>query len=90
MSCQRTMKVPSDWFTLVTWVNSSTAVARFVRKFSNVRDTRIYPTVCPHRGTKGILLFFQQTRTLQSRGVVTLLHLFTIAIYGRNCFDMQH
>ena len=43
-----------------------------------------------HRGTKGILLFFQKTRTLQSRGVVTLFHLFTIAIYGRNCFDMQH
>ena len=34
--------------------------------------------------------FFQKTRTLQSRGVVTLFHLFTIAIYGRNCFDMQH
>ena len=43
-----------------------------------------------HRGTKGTLLFFQKTRTLQSRGVVTLFHLFTIAIYGRNCFDMQH
>ena len=43
-----------------------------------------------HRGEKGILLFFQKTRTLQSRGVVTLFHLFTIAIYGRNCFDMQH
>ena len=40
--------------------------------------------------TKGILLFFQKTRTLQSRGVVTLFHLFTIDIYGRNCFDMQH
>ena len=38
-----------------------------------------------HRGTKGILLFFQKTRTLQSRGVV--FHLFTIAIHGRNCFD---
>ena len=43
-----------------------------------------------HGGTKVILLFFQKTRTLQSRGVVTLFHLFTIAIYGRNCFDMQH
>ena len=43
-----------------------------------------------HRGTKGILLFFRKTRTLQSRGVVTLFHLFIIAIYGRNCFDMQH
>ena len=43
-----------------------------------------------HRGTKGILLFFQKTRTLQSRGVVTLFHLFAIAMYGRNCFDMQH
>ena len=43
------------------------------------------------RGTKGILLFFfQKTRMLQSRGVVTLFHLFTIAIQGRNCFDMQH
>ena len=30
------------------------------------------------RGTKDILLFFQKTRTLQSRGVVTLFHLFTI------------
>ena len=28
--------------------------------------------------------------TTQSRGVVTLFHLFTIAIYGMNCFDMQH
>ena len=37
-----------------------------------------------HRGSKGILLF------LQSRGVVTLFHLFTIVIYGMNCFDMQH
>ena len=37
-----------------------------------------------HRGTKGIFLFFQKTRTLQSRGVVTLVHLFTIVIYGRN------
>ena len=43
-----------------------------------------------HRGTKGILLFFQKTRTLQSRGVATFFHLFAIAIYGRNCFDMQH
>ena len=43
-----------------------------------------------HSGTKGILLFFQMTRTLQSRVVVTLFHLFTTAIYGRNCFDMQH
>ena len=43
-----------------------------------------------HRGRKGILLFFQKTQTLQSKGVVTLFHLFTIAIYGRNCFDMQH
>ena len=43
-----------------------------------------------HRGTKDILLFFQKTQTLQSRGVVTLFHLFIIAIYGRNCFDMQH
>ena len=43
-----------------------------------------------HRGTKGILLFFQKTQVLQSRGVVTLFHLFTIVIYGRNCFDMQH
>ena len=43
-----------------------------------------------HRGTKGILLFFQKTRTLRSRGVVTLFHLFTIAIYGRNFFDVQH
>ena len=36
--------------------------------------------------TKGILLFFQKTRTLPSRGVVTLFHLFTIATYGRNLF----
>ena len=34
--------------------------------------------------------FFQKTRMLESRGVVTLFHLFTIAIHGRNCFDMQH
>ena len=38
----------------------------------------------------GLFLFFQKTQTLQSRGVVTLFHLFTIAIYQRNCFDMQH
>ena len=44
----------------------------------------------PHRGSNGILLFFRKTRSLQSRSVVTLFHLFTIAIYGRNCFDMQH
>ena len=43
-----------------------------------------------HRGSKGILLFFQKTRMLQSKGVVTLFHLLTYAIYGRNCFDMQH
>ena len=43
-----------------------------------------------HRGTKDILSFFQKTRTLPSRAVVTLFHLFTIAIYGRNCFNMQH
>ena len=43
-----------------------------------------------HRRTKGILLFFQKTRRLQSAGVVTIFHLFTIAIYGRNCFDMQY
>ena len=43
-----------------------------------------------HRGTEGILLFFQKTQTLQARGVGTLFDLFTIAIYGRNCFDMQH
>ena len=40
--------------------------------------------------SNGILLFFQKTCTLQSRGVVTLFHLFTIAMYGRNCFDVQH
>ena len=34
--------------------------------------------------------FFQKTWALQSRDVVTLFHLFTIATYGRNCFDMQH
>ena len=43
-----------------------------------------------HKGLKGILLFFQKTRTLQSRGIVTLFHSFTITICGRNCFDMQH
>ena len=52
-----------------------------------ILDPPLYPI---HRGTKGILLFSQMTRRLQSRGVVTLFHLFTIAIYGRNCFDMQH
>ena len=52
-----------------------------------VYNDRLHPTTL-HKGTKGILLFFQKTRTLQSRGVVTLFHLFTIAIYGRNCFDM--
>ena len=34
--------------------------------------------------------FSQKTRMLQSTGFVTLFHLFTIAIYGVNCFDMQH
>ena len=43
-----------------------------------------------HWGTKGIILFFQKTGTLQSRGVVTLFHLFTITIYGMNCSDIQH
>ena len=42
------------------------------------------------RDLAGTLLFFQKTQTLQSRGVVTLFHLFTIAIYVENCFDMQH
>ena len=42
------------------------------------------------RGTDAILLFFQKTQTLQSRGVATLFDLFTIATHGRNCFDMQH
>ena len=35
-----------------------------------------------------VYFYFFKTRTLQSRGVVTLFHLFTIAMYGRNCFDM--
>ena len=34
-----------------------------------------------HKETKGIVLFFQMTRALQSKGVVTLFHLFTIAMY---------
>ena len=53
-------------------------------------DTAVVFRMQSHWGTKGVLLFFQRMRTLQSRGVVTLFHLFTIAIYGRNCFDMQH
>ena len=42
------------------------------------------------RASNGMLLFFQKTRMLQSRDVVTLFHLFTIATYVWNCFDMQH
>ena len=46
----------------------------------------LYHVLYYHRGTKSILLFFQEALTLQSRGVVTLFHLFTIAMYGWNCF----
>ena len=42
-----------------------------------------------HRGTKGILLFFQKPERYNQE-VLSLFHLFTITIYGRNCFDMQH
>ena len=55
-----------------------------------IRRCNLFDITKNHRGIKGILLFFQNTQALQSRGVVALFHLFTIAIYGRNCSDMQH
>ena len=48
--------------------------------YQKAKDAKAASFAWLHWGTKGILLFFQKTRTLQSRAVVTLFHLFTIAI----------
>ena len=34
--------------------------------------------------------FFKRPERYNQEVVVTLFHLFTIAMYGKNCFDIQH
>ena len=75
--------------------------AMIIRKFLNnfLTILRIiggkYPCILSnlihmsHWGLKDILIFSKDLN-VTSRGVVTLFHFFTIAMCGKNCFDMQH
>ena len=77
---------------LVVWAERKNNLKRGMLKFRHAIVCNGF--LCPKELTIGeqkvYFYFFQKTRTLQSRGVVTLFHLFTIAMYARNCFDMQH
>ena len=75
-------------FTQLYW-SSKSYIFKLQRLSTSTNFGQGFRKIC-HRGTKGILLFFQKTRTIQSRGIVALFYLFTIAICGRNCFHMQH
>ena len=96
VACQNTPNIHERWFilqcssTFICISGYNLTLNTFSHLLGRIINSCVRWIICQTLigEQKVYFYFFQKTRTLQSRVAVTLFQLFTIAIYGRNCFDM--